>query len=60
MRLRLYLTEQAASRVLIPPSVLLLTKELHEDNAEDRRQALNTMLRQISFHVSSVHREPWR
>ena len=58
LRLRLYLTEQAASRVLIPPSMLLLAKELREDDAQDRRQALNGMLQHMSFHVSSVHREP--
>ena len=42
-----------------PPSMLLLAKELREDDdAQDRRQALNGMLQHMSFHVSSVHREP--
>lgn len=57
-RLQMFLAEHAASRALIPPSLLLMAKEVQDDKSDDRRHAFNTMLQRMSFHVSSVHREP--
>lgn len=53
-RLTIFISAQSTTRGVVPPGIVLLTKEAVDD--PDNRPKIQTILSRYVFHVSAVHR----